>query len=116
EFLRTIDEESDRLAELIGNLLDMSRLEAGVLRVERRPVDLEGVARQAVDRAAKSSQRHAFELEWGLRSTVLADPRRVQQVMANLLENAIKYSPDGGEIRVSAGEARGEALISIADQ
>src|SRR5581483_6623169 len=48
EFLRIIDEESDRLTELIDNLLDMSRLEAGMLRVERRPADLEPVARQAV--------------------------------------------------------------------
>ena len=75
EFLQTIDEESDRLRELIENLLDMSRLDAGVLRVNRQPVDLRAVVEQAVNRASSFTQNHTIELDWALDSPVLADPR-----------------------------------------
>lgn len=116
EFLQVIEEESDRLTELIENLLDMSRLDAGVLRVERRPVDLEPVARKAVARAAGLSTHHRLTMDWRLDGSVLADPRRIAQVMNNLLENAIKYAPNGGAITLRAARAGNEAVISVSDQ
>ncbi len=116
EYLQTIDEESDRLKELIDNLLDMSRLNAGVLRVERQPVDLEPVARQALARAAALTQQHNLEFDWQVEQLVLADPRRISQVVSNLIDNAIKYSPDGGTIEVSAQRTATDLVISIADE
>lgn len=116
EFLAVIDSESDRLAELITNLLDMSRLEAGVLRVEPVPVQLAGAAQAAVDRAQHLTAEHELIFEWKRDPWVLADLPRVLQVLSNLISNAIKYSPDGGVIRVSGRANGSELLISVSDQ
>ncbi|GEM_PF-1781606 len=115
EFLEMIQDESNHLAELIENLLDMSRLEAGVLRVEQRRVELEPVALQALNRVSTLTDRHKLVLDWCLREPVYADPRRVTQIISNLLENAVKYSPDGGEIVLRAERQGSEAVISVTD-
>ena len=116
EFLEIIDGESDRLDELIRNLLDMSRLEAGVLQIDREPVCLLEVARSCVQRIQRLTDRHAIRIEWEYDGLVEADPRRISQVVDNLLSNAVKYSPDGGDV-VVVGRAQGNALIvSVADQ
>ncbi|MBI4491882.1 MAG: GAF domain-containing protein [Chloroflexi bacterium] len=116
EYLRIIDEESDRLNELIANLLDMSRLEAGKLRIDRGPVTLRAVAEDVLRRAELRATGHTFVLDWPDNVEVQADARRILQVMHNLVENAIKYSPNGGEI-VVRGAVQGQALvISVADQ
>jgi K+-sensing histidine kinase KdpD len=116
EFLEIIDSESDRLDELIRNLLDMSRLEAGVLKIDREPTDLAEVARACMRRVQRNTQRHQLLLEWETDQLVDVDPSRIAQVINNLLENAVKYSPDGGEI-VTAAQPQGAMLqISVADQ
>jgi signal transduction histidine kinase len=116
EFLEIIDSESDRLDELIRNLLDMSRLEAGVLRIDREPTDLSEVARACMRRVQRHTERHQLLLEWETDQLVDVDASRIAQVMNNLMENAVKYSPDGGEI-VTAAQVQGTMLqISVADQ
>jgi signal transduction histidine kinase len=116
EFLEIIDTESDRLDELIRNLLDMSRLEAGVLRMDREPVELSEVVRSCAQRVQRLTERHRILMSWDCDHLVEADPRRIAQVVTNLLENAVKYSPDGGEI-VIGGRAQGGMLeVSVADQ
>ena len=116
EFLEIIDSESDRLDELIRNLLDMSRLEAGVLRIDREPTDLSEVARACMRRVQRHTERHQLLLEWETDQLVDVDPSRIAQVMNNLMENAVKYSPDGGEI-VTAAQVQGAMLqVSVADQ
>jgi signal transduction histidine kinase len=121
EFLGIIDSESDRLDELIRNLLDMSRLEAGVLRIDREPTDLAEVARSCMQRVQRLTNRHQLLMEWSVDHLADVDPRRVAQVMTNLLENAVKYSPDGGEIVLTAqpygqGPTATMLQISVADQ
>ena len=116
EFLEIIDSESDRLDELIRNLLDMSRLEAGVLRIDREPTDLSEVARACMRRVQRHTERHQLLLDWETDQLVDVDPSRIAQVMNNLMENAVKYSPDGGEI-VTAAQVQGAMLqVSVADQ
>lgn len=115
EFLSVIDSESDRLQELINNLLDMSRLEAGVLKVDPAPVQLRRVAETAVERAQHLTSDHRVLLEWSEDPWVMADAARILQVLTNLLSNAIKYSPDGGDIIVSARSERGMLLVSVKD-
>jgi len=116
EFLEIIDSESDRLDELIRNLLDMSRLEAGVLRIDREPTDLSEVARGCMRRVQRHTERHQLLLDWDTDQLVDVDPSRVSQVITNLLENAVKYSPDGGEILTSAQPQGAMLQVSVADQ
>lgn len=116
EFLGVIDSESDRLQELINNLLDMSRLEAGVLKVEAAPVQLGRAMRSVVERAQHLTTDHQLRLDWPDDPWVLADLPRVLQVVTNLLNNAIKYSPDGGQVELTSRVRGGALRISIADQ
>jgi signal transduction histidine kinase len=117
EFLEIIDSEADRLRELIENLLDMSRLEAGVLRIDRKPVRLGAVAREVVRKVQLAASKHELRVEWPADDpTVNADDKRIYQVMQNLLTNAVKYSPDGGCITLSGACERRELVISVTDQ
>ena len=116
EFLSIIDSESDRLQELINNLLDMSRLEAGVLKVDPAPVQLGRAMRSVVERAQHLTAEHRLRLVWPEDPWVTADLPRVLQVVTNLVNNAIKYSPDGGEVEVAGHVRNGVLAISVADQ
>lgn len=117
EFLRIIEEESNRLEELIDNLLDMSQMEAGALRIRREPTQVRRLVREAVEVAQRRTEAHWFVMDLAAElPRVWADPRRVRQVLNNLLENAIKYAPEGGQITVTC-EVEGEnVVVSIADR
>jgi signal transduction histidine kinase len=115
EFLEIIDSEADRLRELIENLLDMSRLEAGVLRIDRAPVLLRPVAEEATRKLQLAAPGHTVVLAWPVDEPVLADSRRIYQVLQNLLSNAVKYSPDGGRIELVAEVGARELVVSVRD-
>lgn len=102
EFLVFIDEEADKLNELVENLLDLSKLEAGVLQIQRGPVRLDSLLTRSVTKKQAQDPTHSYRclLPEAL-PVVWADPRRIEQVLTNLLENARKYA-HGGEILVSA--------------
>jgi signal transduction histidine kinase len=117
EFLHIIDEESDRLTELISNLLDMSRIEAGELRVEPEPIDLGPIIHETAAEFQVMTSEHRFLVHQSTSlPQVMADPRRSRQVLRNLVENAVKYSPTGGVITISAQTSKDSVLVSIADQ
>jgi two-component system sensor histidine kinase KdpD len=117
EFLEIIDSEADRLRDLIENLLDLSRLEAGVLRIEREPTRLGATAREVTRKVHLATPNHQLELDWPANDPMVnADQKRIYQVIQNLLTNAVKYSPDGGCITLSATIDRRELVISVADQ
>ena len=101
EFLEIIDSEADRLRELIENLLDLSRLEAGVLRIDKEPARLGGSrARSDAQGPARRRPTTTLQLDWPADDPLVnADAKRIYQVVQNLLTNAVKYSPDGGCIR-----------------
>jgi PAS domain S-box-containing protein len=117
EFLSIIDEESDRLTELISNLLDMSRIEAGGLRVEPEPIDLEPIIHETAAEFQVMTSKYRFTVHHaaGL-PQVLADPRRARQVLRNLVENAVKYSPGGGPVTISTKAGNGYVQVSVADR
>jgi signal transduction histidine kinase len=116
EFLTIIDEEADRLNELIGNLLDLSSLQAGMLSMRRESIRLGDIASTAVNRARRRSQLHDVRLDWTSDPVILGDPKRIEQVFMNLLVNAIKYSPDGGPVVMRSHVEKGYLVISVADQ
>lgn len=117
DFLRIIEEESNRLEELIDNLLDMSQMEAGALRIQREPVQLRRLVREAVENAQRQTESHWFVMDLPAElPRVWADPRRIRQILNNVLENAIKYAPNGGQIMVTCEIENDQLLTSISDQ
>ncbi|MEK7311246.1 MAG: ATP-binding protein [Chloroflexota bacterium] len=117
ESLAVIEEEADRLTNLIENLLDASRLQAGALKLNVSDVALDAMAKELATSFRTQSDRHTFEvsLPQGF-PLVRGDEERLRQVMTNLLSNAIKYSPDGGTIRI-AGRAEPErVVVSVSDE
>lgn len=116
DFLRIIEEESDRLTEIIDNLLDMSQIEAGVLRIDKTPSQVRPLVREVVDEMRMRTEAHWFVVDLPSElPRVLADPRRVRQVLHNLLENAIKYSK-GGQITLSCEVDGDFVVVSVTDQ
>jgi signal transduction histidine kinase len=105
--------ESQRLSSLVTELLDASRLEQGNLLGPREPVELITLAEQARERI--SSERHPCIVEAGAPVVGVWDRARVMQVIDNLLENAVKYSPAGGEVRVKVWQAGDEAHLTVTD-
>lgn len=122
DFLRIIEEETDRLAEIIDNLLDMSQIEAGALRISKEPTQLRQMIREVVDEMRMRTEAHYFVVDLPAElPRVLIDPRRIRQVLHNLIGNAIKYSK-GGQITIACeveGDHRGDlghVVVSVADQ
>jgi PAS domain S-box-containing protein len=117
ESLTIIEEESDRLHRLIDNLLEASRIQAGTLRMELTDVSIPRLAAKTVERFQVQASKHEFELDFAKDfPPILADEERLQSVFANLISNAIKYSPDGGRIRVG-GRAHGDYVeLFVSDE
>jgi signal transduction histidine kinase len=117
EFLEIIDSEADRLRELIENLLEMSRLEAGVLRIDKEPARLAGIAREVARKVQLAATNHELVVDWPAEDPwVLADQKRIYQVIQNLMSNAVKYSPNGGRISLSARLGPRDLTVSVTDE
>ena len=99
--LTTINVQSDKLVELTGKLLDVSRIDSGKLRLEPRAVDIAQLVREAVVTTRETTELHMLQVHAPQSLMAWIDPLRFDQVLANLLTNAVKYSPDGGAIEVS---------------
>ena len=118
EYVETISLECDRQIDLVLNLLDLSRIEGGVLRVTHERVDLGEVISSVVKSVARFAEkrRHELRIERGIEiAPACADPKALRRVLSNIIENAIKYTPDGGLIIVSAHEAEDEVAITVED-
>jgi two-component system, OmpR family, sensor histidine kinase KdpD len=115
EFLRTIEDETDRLTALVVNLLDMSRIQAGAVAPAVRAVGLEEVVPAAVAGLGPRASRVAVDVPETL-PPVTADPALLERVVANLVENAVAHSPDDAPVRVKAGEVGGRVLIRVVDR
>jgi signal transduction histidine kinase len=115
-FLDQVDVATDRLDRLIDDLFMASRLETGRLEIELADVDLRGLIREAVDALQQVTEcRLLIDLPEGdLR--LRADPQRLQQVLGNLLGNAIKFSPRGSAVNISAYAEEAGAWVHIAVQ
>jgi signal transduction histidine kinase len=115
--LNVIGEEADRLGHQIQDLLEASRLQAGGMRLELHDFSLSELAARVVERfAPQASTMHTIELRLPPDLPLVhADSERVREVLENLVANAIKYSPDGGTIRVAARSERDVAIVSVSD-
>ena len=117
EALARCVEEAERLSETLDTLLDVSEAETGVMALRREPIDVAALLRDAVDLYAEVAEEKgvalAVEAPEGLR--VSGDLRRLRQVLANLLDNAVKYTPRGGHVAVQARTVPGAAAIEVKD-
>jgi len=111
--LEVIDRQVDRLANLVAQLLDISRLESGELRPGRREIDLVPLTRRIVQAMQSGTARHTVTLSAPESLKARVDPLRIEEVLYNLLDNAIRYSPKGGPVQVELG-APEKGLVRIA--
>jgi signal transduction histidine kinase len=119
EFLEIVADAAEKLSRLVDSLLDAAKLEAGVLSLEREPVRVERIAERMIAQRRPLAPHHTLEVETdGGLPLADADPLRVEQVLTNLVENAIKYSPDGGRIavRLTHDQSEGALVVRVEDQ
>jgi signal transduction histidine kinase/HAMP domain-containing protein len=117
EFIEIIDEKADELRDLIDKLLQMARLEAGAMRPQKEPVLIPRLAQKVVEEAAGRSKKHEFVMELPADLPVVeADVRHLEQILSNLVENAVKYSPEGGRIVIRGALDHDRVVIGVGDE
>jgi signal transduction histidine kinase len=118
EFLATSRQQLDRMDWLAQNLLELSKLESGLLRLDLRPDDLRSTVESAFEQAEPAGRRRGVSLELRLAPApvrVRHDPQRIGQVVANLVGNAIKFTPGGGSVVVTLESHRDGARLEVRD-
>ncbi len=108
----------DHLVALVGDLLDVSQLQEGWLALRPEPVDLVALAREVLANFAEAPERtatHALTLDAGDSLHLGADPIRLEQILTNLISNALKYSPEGGEVRCTIRRDADWAMLTVRD-
>jgi len=116
-FVEMIARNAERLARLTNDLLDLSRIESRQWPVRLEPVSVEATARRAVEVCAEPARRKHIELRVEVPgdAAVLADARALEQVLVNLLDNAVKYTPEGGRATVSAAISGDRVEVEVQD-
>jgi len=117
KFLKIINEESVSLSSLINDLLDLSRIESGIgFKIKKVPSEIKEVVLENVDFFRAQTDKHTFKVNLPHDLVKIeADKNKINQVMENLISNAVKFSPQGGEITVSIEQSEEKAKISITD-
>jgi signal transduction histidine kinase len=116
ESLTVIEEEADRLAKMIDDLLDASRLQAGGLSLNQADVSLASLASRVIERFAPQSPKHKLVADFPANFPVIvADETRIEQVISNLVSNALKYATKG-EIKISGSTRPEQVVICVSDE
>lgn len=117
EYLNVVVDESDKLSEILSNLLESSLIDAGLLHIERQPTRLARLAQSVLDDVAQHTSKHRFLLNFPPDLPIVdVDPGRIRRLLYNLLDNAVKYSSEGGLIVMRAQVVGDECVVSVADQ
>lgn len=116
EFATAIEEEAQRLNRLVGNLLDLSRIEAGSLRPEKGWYDIGALIDDVVGRLRTLTAKHRLSVEVQPNlPPVLLDYVEIDEVLTNLIENAIKYTPPGSGVHIRAARSDSDLLVEVLD-
>ena len=117
KFLYSITDETTKLERIVEHLLDLGRIESGRLHLERQPTELGQLIRNTISSMEALSDRHRLVSELNPASLLASvDAKRIEQVLRNLLDNAIKYSPDGGKITVQAHQDDQQIYLAVSDE
>ncbi len=117
QYLIAIDQAADRLTHLVDQLLDMSRMEAGLLKLDKVRTSITALIKDTVAEAKLRTATHIIVADLPRRLPLVEiDVERIREVLDNLIDNAMKYSDEGTEVKVSAQKGRGELIISVTDQ
>jgi signal transduction histidine kinase len=114
--LRAIDRQTEKLAGLVSQLLDISRLEAGRLVLERTMTDVVGIVESVAANARARTGRHEIVVRAPATAPAFVDPMRLEQVLTNLVDNSIKYTPDGGPIELELSLSTESLQLLVADR
>ena len=115
--VESIEQQCVRMAEMVGELLDASRIQRGVLEVQISPVDLVPLARRVVERRGALFPQHAITLDVGEESIVaLADAQRVEQVLRDLIDNGVRHMPRGGTVNLVLSQHDGKVYLTVQDE
>lgn len=118
DFLERMHVEIDGLAQLVAELLELARIESGQVALRLQPVDLVAVAGAAAERLRPQAERQGLQLtihRTDKLPSIHADPERIQQVVINLVHNAIKFTPPGGRVRVGVAQRDDAIAVVVAD-
>jgi heavy metal sensor kinase len=117
EMLSSLFEETARLSKIVEGLLAISRLDTGEARMNRVKFDLSELAATTASQMCLLAEDKKIKMTYdtGTPAEVLGDPSKMKQVLVNLLDNAIKYTPDGGAIHLSVNALNGRALMEVSD-
>lgn len=114
--LRTVDQQSERMARLIEQVLDVSRLDHDKVTIQRAPTDLVGIAEKLVSAFQPRASQHCLTLEAPTSVVAAVDATGIERVLSNLIDNAVKFSPKGGSIEITVSETGPNlARISVRD-
>ncbi len=117
ELLADIDAQTDRLTNIVERVLDLERLESSGVQLHRERIGVTQIAEGVAASMQRSLERHRIILDIVPPNlATYADAGRIEEVVANLLDNAVKYSPRGGDIRVTGRPSGGEIVVTVADQ
>jgi signal transduction histidine kinase len=117
ESLESVAQQVRRLNKMIELLLDLSRIESGQLEIERQPVDLTALTERIVGEVRQTLELHSVEFTFPREPVVIAgDEMRLEQVVQNLVQNAIKYSPQGGVVAVRIEQENGCVRLAVRDE
>jgi signal transduction histidine kinase len=116
EQLVIVHRQTTKLARLIDELLDVSRIQSGRVEFRYAEMDLLQLAHEVVERMQTTTTAHTIRVEGAAPVPLVADRDHIEQVLNNLITNAVKYSPDGGEVTVRVGTDGGRAALAVTDR
>jgi two-component system phosphate regulon sensor histidine kinase PhoR len=115
--LGIIQSEAEHLERLVNNLLDFSLFQRGTIQLHPLEFDLADLVRQTVQSIQASAEQHRLTLNvWAEQTQVVADRERIRVIIGNLIDNAIKYSPNGGPVTINILENERELVVAVSDK
>ena len=118
EFLKIINEESDRLTNLINGILDISKIETGTIEIIRKPINIASVAKRAAESLEYVAGKKKIRLQTDIADhlpELLGDENKIFSMLTNLVNNAIKFTPENGTVSVSAHLVNNELVVKVSD-